>query len=65
MHVAPDGEAVTLEDLPAWHAVHVLFVLAATTSEYFPLGQLVHALYFANEYVPALQLAHEDMPDVE
>ena len=63
-HVAPDDEAITPENLPAWHAVHV-FVLAATTSEYFPFGQLVHALYFAYEYVPALQLAHEDMPDVE
>ena len=64
-HVAPDDEAITSENLPAWHAVHVLFVLAATTSEYFPLGQSVHALYFAYEYVPALQLAHDDMPDVE
>jgi hypothetical protein len=45
--------------------VHASFVVAATISEYLPLGQLVHALYFANEYVPALQLAHEDMPAVE
>ncbi len=64
-HVVDDGEAVTFENLPAWHAVHVLLVLAATTSEYFPRGQLVHALYFAYEYVPALQLAHEAMPAVE
>jgi hypothetical protein len=64
-HVVDDGEAITFENFPAWHAVQVLLVLAATTSEYFPLGQSVHALLFAYEYFPALQLAHEDMPAVE